>query len=42
VHREREPDVDTRTPEELLAIIEEKGREVARAVEELRATLPRS
>ena len=34
-------DIDTRTPEDLLTIIDEKGREVARAVEDLRATLRR-
>jgi len=33
-------DEDTRTPEELLDLIEAKGREVAEALQELRRTLP--
>ena len=39
VNPNRKPIEDTRTPEDLLAIIEEKGREIEAAVADLRATL---
>ncbi|MDO8616152.1 MAG: class I SAM-dependent DNA methyltransferase [Dehalococcoidia bacterium] len=41
VNPNRKPVEDTRTPEELFQIIEDKGREVEKAVAELRATLSR-
>ena len=37
VNPHRKPEVDTRTPEELLQIIEEKGREISTALAFLRA-----
>ena len=39
VNPNRKPDEDTRTPEELLDIIEAKGREIDAAIAELRASL---
>ena len=36
VNPHRKPDVDTRTPEELIAFIEAKGREIAEALAALR------
>jgi type I restriction enzyme M protein len=39
VNPNAKPDVDTRTPEELLQIIEDKGREIQQALADLRRTL---
>jgi len=41
VNPHRKPDVDTRTPEQLLDIIEAKGREIAEALSVLRSQAPR-
>jgi hypothetical protein len=38
VNPHRKPVIDSRTPEELISIIETKGKEVAQALAELRAT----
>ncbi len=40
VNPHKKPVVDTRTPEELMDIIEAKGREIAEALATLRATMP--
>jgi type I restriction enzyme M protein len=42
VNPHRKPDVDTRTPEELIAFIEAKGREIAEALAALRSQEPAS
>jgi len=41
VNPHRKPDVDTRTPEELIAFIEAKGREIAEALAALRGQVDR-
>jgi type I restriction enzyme M protein len=41
VNPNRKPEVDERTPEDLIRIIENKGREIAEALAELRASMGR-